>query len=207
MMRPAQRGATLLELLIVLLIVASVAVMLLPTLTVHVPVGTSTKSSQEVATLATLRAVREAIAGEHGLLENLGHQPNALAITASDLVREEPPMVLHQTAPELVEYQPALGIGWQGPYLLPSGVNQQGQPTVVDGWGNEIEIQLEVRPHRTSGRPIVTGLRIISRGPDGLLQTTSGKVAQAGSKAQWSLENEMTNDDVVVSVPLSSQQP
>lgn len=200
-------GATFLELLVVLLVLVSLVVMVLPALTIRVPVAGSTKNAQEVATMATLSTVREAIAGQHGLLENLAHQPEALAIKTSELVREEPPDALRKVAPELTSYHPALGIGWQGPYLLPTGINQWGEPTVIDGWGNEIEIQLEVEQHVETGRRLVTGLHIISKGPDGLLQTDTIKLRRQEREWTTSPEQVPENDDVVVSVPIPSQQP
>lgn len=196
-------GVSLLELLVVLVLLISVAVMVLPALTLQIAVTPDqTKSPQEVATMATLQSVREALVGQQGLLENLADKPSAVVVKPTELVREEPPEQLRQVAPELTRYQPGLGIGWRGPYVMPSGVNALGELTIVDGWGNEIAIHPEFAQSGDDGQSSLTGLHLISAGPNGLIEF-SRLLPALGELAREAMDH----DDVVVTVPILSEQP
>lgn len=187
----------------VLVLLLSVAVMVMPALTMRIALAPDqTKNPQEVATMATLQTVRDALVGQGGVLENLAHQPSAVPLKPSELVRESAPIQLQQTAPELAKYQPYLGIGWRGPYVLPSGINELGELTIVDGWGNEIAIRAEYAEPRDGSQPMLKNLHIISGGPNGAIEFAPWHSGWRDAPDEFP-----DHDDLVVSVPVMSEQP
>ena len=167
------RGLTLLELLVVLLILIATALIVIPSFSnveVVTPSG-ETENPTEIATKATLNTVRNAMAGEEGVIETLSHNSNALPRRINDLVCEEAPDHVSETAPELTEYDPINKIGWRGPYVHPTGRNEIGEPTIVDGWGNELEIQVDFDSDGNVDNTESKYIRVVSAGPNGEIET------------------------------------
>ena len=138
-------GFSLLELLVVLTILVATALIVVPLfqdLKITKPSGEK-ESAVQIATEATMVSVRDAMVRENGVLESLFHKPNALPRKINDLVKKEAPEHIQQEAPELKLYDPVNRIGWCGPYLHPTGRNELGEPTLLDGWGNELQLQID----------------------------------------------------------------
>lgn len=168
-------GLTLLELMVVMVILIATALILVPTfsnLEIKTPSGES-QSPVKIATQATLNTVRNAIAGEDGVIETLSHKSNALPRKINDLVQEKAPEHLEDAAPELQEYDPVNNIGWRGPYIAPTGLNKIGEPTIVDGWGNELELQIDFDEDGTVDQIESKYIRVVSAGPNGQIETPS----------------------------------
>ena len=168
-----RRGLTLLELMVVLLILIATALILIPSFS-NIEIVTPTGASQspvKIATQATLNTVREAIAGEDGVIETLSHKSNALPRKINDLVQEDAPEHMSESAPELQEYDPVNNIGWHGPYIHPTGRNATGEPTIVDGWGNELELQVDFDENGTVDQTESKYIRVVSAGPNGEIET------------------------------------
>jgi len=168
-----QRGLTLLELLIVLVILIATALIIFPTfnkIDITSPSGES-NSPVEIATQATLNTVREAMAGEDGVIESLSHKTNALPREINDLLKEDAPAHMEESAPELKNYDPVNKIGWHGPYVHATGRNETGEPTIVDGWGNELELQVDFDQDGTINQTESKFIRVVSAGPNGQIET------------------------------------
>lgn len=169
----SRQGLTLLELMVVVLILVATALIVAPsfsTIEIATPNGES-KTATEVATEATMNTVREAIAGEDGVIETLSHKVNALPRNIEELVQADPPQHVVQEAPELTAYDPVNRIGWRGPYILPTGRSATGQPTVVDGWGNELKLQVDFDKNGAVDPIESKYIRVVSAGPNGEIET------------------------------------
>ena len=170
-----RRALSLLELLVVLLILIATALIAIPSFTniqVVTPSGAS-ENPVEIATQATLNTVRNAMSGADGVIETLSHKSNALPRKINDLVNEEAPEELTQTSPELSQYDPINKIGWNGPYVHATGRNEIGEPTIVDGWGNELEIQVDFDRDGNVDTTESKYIRVVSAGPNGQIETPS----------------------------------
>jgi|TARA_R110000822_G_scaffold177598_1_gene317584 prepilin-type N-terminal cleavage/methylation domain-containing protein len=168
-----QRGLTLLELLVVLVILIATALIIFPTfnnIDITSPSGES-NSPVEIATQATLNTVREAMAGEDGVIESLSHKTNALPREINDLLKEDAPAHMEESAPELKNYDPVNKIGWHGPYVRATGRNETGEPTIVDGWGNELELQVDFDQDGIINQTESKFIRVVSAGPNGQIET------------------------------------
>lgn len=164
---------TLLELMVVLLILIATALIVVPSFSsieVATP-GGEAESPVRIATEATMNTVREAIAGKDGVIESLSHKANALPRKINDLVQEECPEHMRETAPELTSYDPVNKVGWKGPYIHPTGKNQTGEPTIVDGWGNELELQVDFDDDGNVNQTESKYIRVVSAGPNGQIET------------------------------------
>lgn len=171
--RRRRRGFSLLELLVVMVILIAMAMIVLPTFSnvrITTPTG-ETQTPTEVATHATMNSVRDAIAGQEGVIETMSHKSNALPRKIEELVRAEPPAHVAEDAPELTAYDPINKIGWRGPYVLPTGRSLNGEPTVVDGWGNELEIQIDFDKDGVVNPTESKFIRVVSAGPNGEIET------------------------------------
>ena len=169
----SQRGLTLLELLVVLVILIATALIIFPTfnnIDITSPSGES-NSPVEIATQATLNTVREAMAGEDGVIESLSHKTNALPREINDLLKEDAPAHMEESAPELKNYDPVNKIGWHGPYVRATGRNETGEPTIVDGWGNELELQVDFDQDGIINQTESKFIRVVSAGPNGQIET------------------------------------
>jgi hypothetical protein len=171
-----KRGMTLLELSVVLVILIAVALIVIPSLSVRLdtPAGNSV-TPDEIATQSTLAVVRDAMIGEDGVIENLAHKPEALPRSVTDLLVAEPPEYLRKRAPELARYDPLVRTGWRGPYLHPTGKTREGRPTLVDGWGNEIEMQIDFDGDGNIDHEESQFARLVSPGPNGAIETPVDK--------------------------------
>ena len=167
-----QRGLTLLELLVVLVILIATALILTTFNNIDItsPSGES-NSPVEIATQATLNTVREAMAGEDGVIESLSHKTNALPREINDLLKEDAPAHMEESAPELKNYDPVNKIGWHGPYVRATGRNETGEPTIVDGWGNELELQVDFDQDGMINQTESKFIRVVSAGPNGQIET------------------------------------
>ena len=166
------RAFTLLELLVVLVILIATAILIIPIFTTQVEVTEGNpQSSQEISTEASMKAIKDAITGEKGVYENLGHKPEALPRSVNELVEKAPPKHLQIEAPELNHYDPVYGIGWHGPYLYPTGVNKNGESTLVDAWGNEFQLQVDFDGDGKVNLEESKHMRIVSAGPNGQIDT------------------------------------
>ncbi|QEG23097.1 prepilin-type N-terminal cleavage/methylation domain-containing protein [Mariniblastus fucicola] len=166
-------GVTLLELMIVMLILTAIALIAIPSFSnlVVVTPGGNTECPVTITTQATMHTVRNAISGKDGVLESLSHKPNAIPREVCELVQEEAPELIEETAPELKHYDPVNRIGWNGPYVLPTGQKETGEPTVVDGWGNELQIQVDFDEDGTVNPTECKFIRLVSAGPNGQIET------------------------------------
>lgn len=168
-----RQGLTMLELLVVLLILIATALIVIPSFSnveVVTPSG-NLENPTEIATQATLNTVRDAMAGEDGVIETLSHKSNAMPRKINDLVNEEAPEHFSVTAPELAVYDPINKIGWRGPYVLPTGRNEIGEPTIIDGWGNELELQVDFDSDGNVDTTESKYIRVVSAGPNGEIET------------------------------------
>ena len=166
-------GFTLLELMVVLLILVATALIVVPTFNnvkIVTPSGES-ETPTAIATQATLNTVREAIAGEDGVIESLSHKTNALPRKINDLVQEFAPEHMAEAAPELQKYDPVNKIGWNGPYVRPTGRSETGEPTIVDAWGNELELQIDFDRDGNVNQTESKYIRVVSAGPNGEIET------------------------------------
>lgn len=196
-----RRGLTLLELVVVLLILIATALILVPSFSnieIVTPAGDA-QSPVKIATQATLNTVRDAIAGEDGVIETLSHKSNALPRKINDLVQEEAPAHITESAPELQQYDPVNNIGWHGPYINPTGRNATGEPTIVDGWGNELELQIDFDENGTVDQTESRYIRVVSAGPNGQIETPADIMNMKPGKDEL---NELTlsecGDDLVL---------
>ena len=157
----SQRGASLLELTLVMGIVALLGV----TLTVALPAVID--DAREQATLAQLRAVKEGLVGGRrtigffpasqtgfGYIGDMGALPATLDMLAD--IGAQPDFSVDPVL--------QLGAGWRGPYIATS----PGDP-LIDPWGSPLVFDPTAGPSAFTGAPIVATLR--STGPDRTDQT------------------------------------
>lgn len=155
-----------------MVILIAVALIVTPSFSnIEILTPTGDKSPTEVATEATLNSVRDAIAGEEGIIETMSHKSNALPRKIDELVKAEPPEHVVEEAPELINYDPINRIGWRGPYVIPTGRSQDGEPTIVDGWGNELELQVDFDKDGEVSSTESKFIRVVSAGPNGEIET------------------------------------
>ncbi len=196
-----RQGLTLLELMVVMLIVIAMALILVPSfdnIEIVTPSGNA-ENPTHIATQATLNTVRDAIAGEDGVIETLSHKSNALPRRINDLVQEEAPEHMLEAAPELQVYDPVNKVGWHGPYVHPTGRSESGEPTIVDGWGNELQLQVDFDENGTIDQTESKYIRVVSAGPNGEIETPADV---ANMKPGENEANELTlsecGDDMVL---------
>lgn len=193
-------GFSLLELMLVLVILIATSVLVMPLLTptVQTPSG-GLKSASEVTTQSTMSVIREAMVGEEGVLETLPNSPDALPREISDLVSEKPPTHVLKTAPQLSRFNPFFRIGWRGPYLLSTGVNEQGEPTVVDGWGREFQLHVDFDSNGEIDEEESRYIRVVSAGPNGQFETPrDSRNMKPGKEREENLTLEECGDDLVI---------
>jgi prepilin-type N-terminal cleavage/methylation domain-containing protein len=167
----ARQAFSLVELLVVLVILVAVAGLLVPLLTgirISDASGQRAKSPEQITTEASMRHVLEAVMGSpqgQGYYSDMGALPDAVAD-------------LFVRPADADAFDPVVGLGWRGPYLLQQTGQYDGRfgpqygasgtPTVVDGWGRPLVVQWPTVGTDTERKLYV---RLVSAGPDGLLQT------------------------------------
>ena len=159
--------------MVVMLILIAIVLIVVPSFTsiqIVTPSGQS-ETPTAIATQATLNTVRQAIAGEDGVIESLSHKTNALPRKINDLVQEVAPEHMAESAPELQHYDPINKIGWNGPYVRATGRNETGEPTIVDAWGNELELQVDFDHDGNVNQLESKYIRVVSGGPNGEIET------------------------------------
>ncbi len=180
-------GFTYIELLLSLTIIAAIGTIAAPRLTHR-----ASQASMQI-TLASLQHVRDAIIKhyrndmfeslpfpedpartQHPQLKYLFDNPIAFTAPAS-----------HTNQANLAwSYDPVTMRGWSGPYIDQSIVYRfdftrgydvryglTGDPAPSDGWGNPIVLQQPVFQGGLPSRTSLTFARLVSPGPDGILQT------------------------------------
>lgn len=162
------KGLSLLELIVVLAILVALAGIVLvrvgPDLRFNV--GGEALSAEEIATRQTFAVVRSAILGSDvgtpGFRQDTGRYPETMA-------------ELFERPTDVPPFAPAYGIGWRGPYILPTGARytvdpaigftddygDDGDPAVLDAWGRPIVLQ----------QAGTENLRLVSAGPNRVLDT------------------------------------
>jgi type II secretory pathway pseudopilin PulG len=164
---PSRRaGTTLVELLVVAGVLVALAGLLIGTL------GGVHDAGVSGVTAETLVTLRDAILGRADAGQASGYLADTGALPAqlSDLfIRPD----------AIAPFEPAIGLGWHGPYLRTSTGNYDinpgmgftaaygspGEPAVLDAWGEPVVLQLP--------DPDDSGLhaRLVSAGPDHEIQT------------------------------------
>lgn len=193
-------GLTLLELVVVMMVLVATAVIVMPLLRTNVKLSDGEIATpNEITTRSTMNTLREVIAGDQGVLENLAHEPDALPREVSELVEAKPPQHLATRAPQLASFNSLYGIGWQGPYIQATGKNEQGEPTIIDGWGKEIELQLDFDDNGEVDSNESRYIRLVSAGPNGKIDTPSDSAnMQPGKNESQNLTMSDCGDDLVV---------
>lgn len=178
-----RRGVTLLEIVVVLVILATLAALVVPL------VDGTVKQSREAATHASMTELRAVLVGRYWTDMNDvlpgtdGYpRPNPNALNG------RPPQAQPNPQPQLHflfiapggldPYNSVARRGWNGPYLQHSGARyaasdlygEPGDATVLDGWGHPIVLQ--VPAVGTSDVPDPKRhARLVSAGPDGVIST------------------------------------
>ncbi len=193
-------GLSLLELLIVLVILTATAVLVMPLMSskVTAPNGES-KTANEIVTQSTMAVIREAMVGEEGVLETMATSPDSLPREISELVKEDAPDHVRAQDPRLSQYNAFMGIGWRGPYLHSTGKNESGEPTVIDGWGREFELQIDFDSNGEVSEEESKYIRVVSAGPNGQIDTPFDQSnMKPGDNVDGSLTMEECGDDLVI---------
>lgn len=165
-----RRGFTLVELVLVLTVLAVLAGMVVPMvggLEISTPYGQ--KSPEQIATEHTMQQIRDAIMGRPsrpGAWSDLGQRPETFAVFADPnvLLSEMPPLGLPG---HLQNFDPVTRLGWRGPYLT-------GVTRLIDAWGNPLVMQIDVNADGVVDAFDLRYARLVSAGPDGILQTPVG---------------------------------
>ena len=168
------RGVTLIELLIVLVILAGIAGIVAVNYSGDVTVPGADgedRTAREIATLATMREVREALIGastdDPGYRGDLGGLPSRLGGLIENIDGEDP-------------FDPATARGWRGPYLLHEATDYgdfieagdgfpdnsdiagiEDDPAILDAWRKPLVLQ----------QPNTNDARLVSAGADRILET------------------------------------
>ncbi|WP_341327418.1 hypothetical protein [Methylotuvimicrobium sp. KM2] len=202
-----QRGLTLLELSVVLLVLIALAGLMVPYV-----VGTGQMAMCQ-ATDATMHAVKEAImggsAGPGFYADTLGYYPkNSRNSDLTDI------NLTYLFKPgEFESYNPKTAVGWRGPYLQTGGVAPAsldasftdtsegkvhqvltgGQEQVLDAWGKPIVLQIPIDTN-DSNKPNFDYARLVSAGRNGSLDTA---IAYNGSSVYHPDASDRNDDRVL----------
>ena len=194
-------GLSLLELLVVLAILTTLSILAIPMFRTSVEtVSGEERSAAQIATESTMKAIRAAFVGEQGVLENIGHEPDALPKKVAELLAEKAPEHIQANKPQLATFDPDRQVGWRGPYISTSnGSDPMGNPTVVDAWGNEISVQSDFNRDGKVDPIESKYIRIVSAGPDGEIDTPADTTnMEPGEDEQLNLTRKECNDDLVM---------
>lgn len=208
--RVTARGSTLIELLAVVVVLATIAVLV-------VSHGEdSVEACDDAATATTLTAVRDAITGTvgrgtgvaAGFLADVGALPQSV----SDLLRKPA---------TVIPFDVDRGIGWRGPYVRAPSVpyaidavagftavyGAAGDPVVLDAWARPVVLQFP----DADGDGVVTvadreHVRLVSAGSNGTIETPRTDASAGGGSAHYpSLAS--CGDDVVLYVKVVDRRP
>jgi len=166
------------ELVVVIVILAALAALVVPL------ISNTVGDSQQATTLASMRQLQDVITNRYwsemdGVLRETDNSlvpgfPQANPLSDEGRTPHYPQLAFLFRSPSACPPFDAVSRrGWHGPYLQHSGgrytitgsftalYGLTGDPAVLDGWGNPIVLQ----------RPTVESARLVSAGPDGILQT------------------------------------
>lgn len=197
-------GFTLVELLVVLVILATVALLVVPRVT------ETAGEAEQVTTRTSLLTLREAAVTRY--TTDVGDAPR----TSADLFR----------APAGV---PAWSVetrrGWRGPYVLTANgryslanefqgrgftadYGADGDPAVLDAWGNPIVLQIpDLDGDAVASAEELRHARFVSAGPDRKL-TTPRSVAEAQPPGDARFPSRaQSDDDLVLYVRVADGRP
>jgi prepilin-type N-terminal cleavage/methylation domain-containing protein len=181
-----RRGLTLAELVVVMAILATLGSLLLPA------VGHFVNDSRGDVTRASLARLREVVCEYwqdrvqlvNASRQNALPQPNP-SVTQSPTRVASPQLAFlfwnpNYVAPNTtVDFDPVYRVGWRGPYVVANNgsvytispatgfldqYGENGDPAVLDGWGNPIVIQ-NPGPTSDGGQDV----RLVSAGPNGIV--------------------------------------
>jgi prepilin-type N-terminal cleavage/methylation domain-containing protein len=184
---PLRRGLTLAELLIVISVLSVLATLVLPT------VGNFLGESRNDVTQQSLARLRDVIAQTYWQDANRNLPQRNTSVTPVPAGRMTSPQLRYLFVNPLTEdatvtYNPAYRLGWRGPYLVANSgsvytinattgfleqYGENGDPTVLDGWGNPLVIQ-NPGTLADGGQDV----RLVSAGPNGVLNIPPGKLTQ-----------------------------
>lgn len=220
----------------VLVIMVAVAAMLVPLVD---NLEINDKTPEQIATEVPMQAIRDAIIGrpgQPGVWVDLGQKPawfpprvKVLLCESFQRAQEEFLNALpNGNYAGIGEYNPVTRIGWRGPYLDPTLARQiDGFPTLLDGWGNPFEIQIDFNDNQEiDGDPLdlnndgqidsseerineATFARLVSSGEDGAINTpySSAKMLPSGFAASLGLTGGLTHADCGDDIVLFFQIP
>jgi len=184
LLRIRLQGFTLLEVVVVLAVLAVAAGLILSRLgSLRFAGAGQDHSSEEVATAATLGAVRDAILGtpgQPGLWQDLGERQSLFPRVIADLFVTNN-FSTYAFPSALQNYDPVTCLGWRGAYLAQGGTlyavdlskgftsdyGSDGDPGVSDAWGRPIVLQIPT----IGGTLSWPYARLVSAGPDGKIDS------------------------------------
>ena len=177
------------------------------------------KTPEQIATEATMQAIRDAIMGkpgQPGAWADLGQQPEWFPPRVDDLRHEfetVSDVSNYMNYAGIEEYNPVTRIGWRGPYIM-------GQ--LLDAWGNPFQIQIDFdnngqidgAPNYFASVGIANGneatfARLVSAGEDGIVDTPLNvpKMPPSGFAASLGLAFGLTHADCGDDIVLFFQIP
>jgi len=182
-----RRALTLMELVLVLAVLIALTAIATPL------IQNTAENSRETATMTTLVRVRDLLVNTYRPDMGGYPEPNALV---KDADRLQYPQLRYlflnpKTETPVADFNPTTAIGWRGPYLQHLAANNyvldvtRGftnlygknaiDPIVPDAWGNPIVLQYK-EIFDVNGRPILDYSRLVSAGPNGILDTPSDEI-------------------------------
>jgi hypothetical protein len=174
------------ELLVVLLILASVSGVILSRFDLTGALfGPNQKTLAELVTESNMQKVVQVLMGPKGYYQDMAFSPDRMAHTLQDLF-VLPPYLL----PPFDTFDPFTEMGWDGPYLTSIehygvlvGMTYQFRPSfdasygnagdfaLLDGWGNPLILQIEFDGVLGVSAQECMYSRLISAGPNGVIDT------------------------------------
>lgn len=209
---------TFAELIVVLMILISVAVIILPKLSLDsIQLGSEQKDAHQVTTELNMQIIFKAILGNEqnsGYYQDLRGFSPRMPRTLADLLR-----VPKELPSELQIFHPETQLGWRGPYLafvegrygektatgyvFRSGFGeiygQPSDPAILDAWGNPIVLQIEFDGTNEITEDEEKYARLVSAGPNGTIDTPMRAVDMIpGDDPATQLTLDECKDDIVL---------